>query len=341
MMTYLTAAWAVSHYPPLERVLRHVSGGPGALERPSSLPPAVVSLLRFRGTATVGARNRSGFAVVPFRQATASIRDTTIMSVLRLTQFTDPHLYGDETGSLRGVVTLSSLTAALAHAQLRDWPPEAVLVTGDIVQDDPAGYAHFRRLFGSLGMPVLCLPGNHDEPQAMRRELNGRPFVLGGSLDLGLWRIVLLDSCLAGSASGRLSERSLAELDEALGSARNRHCLVCLHHHPIDMESRWLDRVGLENAAEFLNIIDRHRSVRAIVWGHVHQNYDGLRKGVRLLATPSTCAQFLPRADDFAVDRRPPAYRTLELRADGSILTEVVWVEQCAAGSSRSACSAA
>jgi Icc protein len=73
----------------------------------------------------------------------------------------------------------------------------------------------------------------------------------------------------------------------------------------------------------------------------VHQNYDALRKGVRLLATPSTCAQFLPNSDDFALDPRPPAYRTLELRADGSLLTEVVWLDQHLGGSSRSACSAA
>jgi Icc protein len=261
-------------------------------------------------------------------------------SVLRLNHFTDPHLYGSETESLRGIATLPALTATLTHAQAHDWPPDAVLVTGDIVQDDPAGYAHFRRLFGALGMPVLCLPGNHDEPAAMHRELNRSPFVVGGFFDLGSWRIILLDSCIPGSASGRLSEPSLAALDEALACAP-RHCLVCLHHHPVAMDSRWLDRVGLENSAEFLQTIDRHRNVRAIVWGHVHQSYDGLRKGVRLLATPSTCAQFLPHAADFAVDRLPPAYRTLELRADGTLLTEVVWVEKSAAGCSRSVYSAA
>jgi Icc protein len=263
------------------------------------------------------------------------------MSAVRLTHFTDPHLYGDEKESLRGVATLPALTAALAQARARDWPPDALLVTGDLVQDDPAGYPHFRRLFGALGLPVLCLPGNHDEPQAMQRELSGEPFVLGGFVDLGRWRIVLLDSCLPGSASGALSAPELAALEEALAGAGTRHCMVCLHHHPVPMASRWLDRVGLTNAAEFLQVIDAHRNVRAIVWGHVHQSYDALRKGVRLLATPSTCAQFLPNVDDFAVDRRPPAYRTLELRADGSLLTEVVWVEQHSGGSSRSVCSAA
>lgn len=263
------------------------------------------------------------------------------MSVVRLTHFTDPHLYGSETESLRGVATLPALVAALARAQAHDWPPDALLVTGDIVQDDPAGYPHFRRLFGALGLPVLCIPGNHDEPQAMRRELSQAPFVVGGHVDLGRWRIVLLDSCLPGSASGRLSREALSGLESALGSAGKRHCMVCLHHHPVPMASRWLDRVGLDNASEFLAAIDRHPNVRAVVWGHVHQNYDALRKGVLLLATPSTCAQFLPNSDDFAVDPRPPAYRTLELRPDGSLLTEVVWLDQHVGGSLRSACSAA
>lgn len=264
------------------------------------------------------------------------------MSVLRLIQFTDPHLYGSEAETLRGIATLPSLKAALGDAQSSSaWPPDAVLLTGDLVQDDPTGYAHIRRMFGSLGMPVLCIPGNHDDPAAMRRELRSDPFTVNGYRDFSGWRIVLLDSYLAGSASGELSERTLADLDEALRTADGRHCLVTLHHHPVAMSSRWLDRVGLENAQEFWTVIDRYSSVRAVVWGHVHQSYDGLRKNVRLLATPSTCAQFVPYADEFAIDRSPPAYRTLELNSDGSLLTEVVWVEKRAAGSSRSVYSAA
>jgi 3',5'-cyclic-AMP phosphodiesterase len=263
------------------------------------------------------------------------------MSVIRLTHLTDPHLYGGESELLRGIATLPSLEATLAHARQRDWPPDALLITGDLVQDDPAGYVHFRRLFGNLRLPVLCLPGNHDEPEAMRRELDCAPFVVGGVVDLGLWRIVLLDSTIPRSAAGRLGPERLAALQSALAGAPQRHALVCLHHHPVPMASRWLDRVGLQNAEEFLDVIDRHPNVRGIVWGHVHQSYDALRKGVRLLATPSTCAQFLPRSEQFAVDRRPPAYRALELKADGSILTDLVWVQSGTGGSSKSAWAAA
>lgn len=263
------------------------------------------------------------------------------MKSTRLIQLTDPHLYGGAHEALRGVQTLPALERVLAHAQAHGPAPDAWLVTGDLVQDDAGGYAHFRRLFAPLGRPVLCLPGNHDEPQAMRRALAGEPFRILGTFDLGAWRIVLLDSTIVGEAGGRLAAAELQALEEALAGAPQRHALVCLHHHPVSMSSRWLDRVGLENAAELFAVIERHGNVRAIVWGHVHQAFDGLRRGVRLLATPSTCAQFLPGADDFAIDSRPPAYRTLELRADGSLATDIVWVDSCASGCSHSASSSA
>src|SRR5215831_18185512 len=47
------------------------------------------------------------------------------MNVVRIVQFTDPHLYGDEAGKLRGVATYPALVAAIAHARARDWPPNA------------------------------------------------------------------------------------------------------------------------------------------------------------------------------------------------------------------------
>jgi len=262
------------------------------------------------------------------------------MSGVRLIQFTDPHLYGEEQGMLRGVATYRSLIDTVERAQARDWPVDAILLTGDVVQEDPGGYAMCRRALGHLGTPVYCLPGNHDVPEAMRRELTA-PFKVGGTADLGAWRVIMLDSTIPGCASGRLSGQALAELNAALGSAPQRHALVCLHHHPVAMSSRWLDRVGLANSDEFFRVLDAHRNVRAVLWGHVHQSFDGLRRHVRLLATPSTCTQFLPRAEDFEIDTRPPAYRTLELRPDGSLQTEVVWVEPSASGLRPSACSAA
>ena len=51
-----------------------------------------------------------------------------------------------------------------------------MLLTGDLVQDDPEGYRWIRQLFGASPVPVLCLPGNHDLPDHMRSALGSAPF---------------------------------------------------------------------------------------------------------------------------------------------------------------------
>jgi 3',5'-cyclic-AMP phosphodiesterase len=48
-----------------------------------------------------------------------------------------------------------------------------------------------------------------------------------------------------------------------------------------------------------------------------------VRRSVRLLSTPSTCAQFQPRSNDFVIDNLPPAYRLLTLHSNGAIDTGV------------------
>jgi 3',5'-cyclic-AMP phosphodiesterase len=245
---------------------------------------------------------------------------------LRLLQFTDPHLFGSADGALRGVVTRRSLESVLRHARAHHGNAEAILLTGDLVNDEPEGYAALREVLGDLGKPVWCLPGNHDDPAIMRRALAAPPFSVGGHHDLGAWRVVMLDSCAPGQSYGLLGRTELARLDAALASAGERQVLIGLHHHPLPMGSRWIDSVALKNPEDFFTITDRYACVRAIVWGHVHQSHDSRRKGVRLLATPSTCAQFLPHSEHFAIDPSPPAYRRLTLRADGTLDTEVVRV---------------
>ncbi|HZF17279.1 MAG TPA: 3',5'-cyclic-AMP phosphodiesterase [Steroidobacteraceae bacterium] len=244
---------------------------------------------------------------------------------MRLLQFTDPHLYADRKGRLRGVETYSALLQVIEHARRHHWPCDGVLATGDLVQDDPGGYDTFREVFGSLGVPIYCIPGNHDELPAMRGALTSAPYQLGGTLRRDGWQVVMLDSCIDGAAAGHLSAASLATLEQSLTEGRDLHSLVCLHHQPVPMGSRWLDDVGLRNAGEFLDVLDRHRNVRGVLWGHVHQAYDGDRGGVHYMSTPSTCAQFLPGSEHFELDRRPPGYRWLELGADGTIGTRVVW----------------
>jgi Icc protein len=249
------------------------------------------------------------------------------MQTVQLLQVTDPHLFGDPATELYGVNTAESLRLTLTAA-LADGPaPDAVLVTGDIGDDmSAAAYAHFKHALAGCGAPVFCLPGNHDDPALMAQLLNRDGFQYCGSARLGAWGCVFLDTHLRGRPHGRLAATELERLDTQLHALHEVPVLVCLHHPPVPVGSTWLDGVGLLNGAEFLDVIDRHSNVRCVLAGHVHQAFDAQRGKVRMLASPSTCAQFAPRTERCVMDDRPPGYRWLSLHGDGSVSTRVGWL---------------
>jgi Icc protein len=249
---------------------------------------------------------------------------------LRLLHLTDLHLFADEAGEIYGVRTAETFAATLQHA-LMTAPGEidAVLVTGDIAEDgESATYERFRGQMASLDLPVLCLPGNHEDRGAMTRILAEPPLQLCGTRRFPGWRIILLDTHLIGSDEGFLSADELLRLEQELVAAIDEHVLVCLHHQPLPVGSPWLDAYGVVNADAFLSRIDAQGNVRAVLFGHVHQASEQLYKGIRVMSTPSTCAQFTPHTERCVMDLAPPGFRWLELLPDGRIETEVVWLEK-------------
>lgn len=248
---------------------------------------------------------------------------------LKLLQISDTHLHASTDSRMRGVNTFETFRAVIAAA-LADprWPADAVLVSGDVVQDESrAGYERFREEMAQLEVPIFALPGNHDDPKLMDEILSAAPFQFCGSARLGKWSLVLLNSFLTGEDAGGLGARRLEALEHALREHLSQHVLVCLHHQPVNMGSTWLDGVGLRDAADFLRIIDNAENVRGVLWGHVHQASDRWRGNIRFLSAPSTCSQFLPGSTFFAIDSMPPGMRWLELLDDGSIETSVQWVK--------------
>lgn len=75
----------------------------------------------------------------------------------------------------------------------------------------------------------------------------------------------------------------------------------------------------VDNGAALLTLTARHANLRGILWGHVHQAFDTRVGHARALATPSTCVQFLPGSEHFALDTLTPGYRWLDLHPDGRI----------------------
>ena len=249
------------------------------------------------------------------------------MPSVQLLQVTDPHLYADETREIYDTNTAHSLRAVLKDAAMARPRPHAVLATGDVAEDGtPEAYANFRRALATLEAPVYCLPGNHDAPATMATALSGQGFQYCGRAELGAWLLVLLDTHVPEDPAGLLADGELERLERELRAAPGRPTLVALHHPPVKLGSAWLDAYGLRNASRFLGLLSAHPQVRAVVTGHVHQAADHGFGTLRVLTSPSTCAQFKPGTRHCVMDDRPPGYRWITLHDDGGLATDVGWV---------------
>ncbi|MGD8170935.1 3',5'-cyclic-AMP phosphodiesterase [Vibrio sp. TRT 21S02] len=249
----------------------------------------------------------------------------TDKSSIKLLQITDTHLFAPDDGSLLSVNTQDSFHAVVDAIVESGSIFDVVLATGDISQDhSEESYQRFEKGIEPLEKPCLWLPGNHDYKPNMGAILPSTQIKQSEHVLLGEhWQVVLLDSQVSGVPHGRLSDQQLQLLDEKLEQYSERYTLVLLHHHPLLVGSAWLDQHSLKDADNFWQIIEKYNNVRAVLCGHIHQDMDKLHNNVRVMATPSTCVQFKPNSQNFALDRQSPGWREIELYEDGTIVTEV------------------
>ncbi|SDI02178.1 3',5'-cyclic-AMP phosphodiesterase [Pseudomonas panipatensis] len=240
-----------------------------------------------------------------------------------LVQLSDSHLFAEADGRLLGMDTADSLRQVVRLVLDEQPGVDLLLATGDLSQDGSAeSYQRFREITSAVPAPARWFPGNHDELQPMREVCVGTD-LLDPVIDIGAWRIILLDSTIPGAVPGQMPPEQLDFLEQALRSAADKHLLISFHHHPVAIGSQWMDRLGIRNPQDLFAVLERYPQVRCLLWGHVHQEFDRMHGDIRLLASPSTCVQFAPGSEDFCVDTPAPGYRWLRLLPDGSLETGV------------------
>jgi Icc protein len=247
---------------------------------------------------------------------------------IELIQLTDTHIFASPETTFDGVDTSASLQQVINSARSTNWPPDAVVVTGDLVHDpEPEAYERLAEILKTMGLPVFCIPGNHDDPGLMRIFLNQANISTPKTICFDNWIVLMLDSYLPGTHAGRLAESELQYLDEQLATHKGKSALIFLHHPPVSINSPWMDKMGLQNSEGLFSVLDRYRQVRAVIWGHIHQEFDNIRNNVRLFATPSTCVQFMPGVDHYTKDNQTAGYRYLKLYNSGELQTKVARLE--------------
>lgn len=248
----------------------------------------------------------------------------TGVNTKRLIQISDCHLGPLTSEALLGLNTDESLHDVLALIAKKESTVEYMICTGDIASagHDSCYHRFLDIVHQYVTAPLAWLPGNHDSVPIMAA-LNLPNPPESRKVEYGNWLIVLLDSVVPRKVHGNFEQSELDFLDQTLAANPHKHIMVMLHHQPVPVGSVWIDQYIVRNADAFFTVTDRYPQVKAIVWGHVHQDFRGKRKGVELVATPSTCVQFKPKCDDFTVDTQMPGYRWFDLNDDGTFTTGI------------------
>lgn len=221
-----------------------------------------------------------------------------------------------------GLNTLHSLKMVLNEIAQQEC--DLGVLSGDIAQDNSReSYQHLKKCLQGFDRPVYLLPGNHDDISLMSPLFQGGNISCRKQIVVGNWQIILLNSQVEGQVGGYLAKAEIEWLEQCLADHATPHAVVCFHHQPVNIGCKWLDRIGLDNSDTLFEILAQYPEVKALLWGHIHQEFDETRAGLRLISCPSTCIQFKPRVDVFELDTLPPGYRWLELYEDGTLNTGV------------------
>lgn len=250
---------------------------------------------------------------------------------VNILQLTDPHLYLDTSVSTAGINNHHSFMTCLQQALSENRRCDLILLTGDLVNEvKPEIYDRIYQTLGDTGIDFACIAGNHDVTDELGLDLpfEQRQFVphqpdkrllSRHSINLNNWQLLLIDSSVPGQIFGEIDNTTLDWLRQKVQASHNP-VIITMHHHVHPMDSAWIDAHMVKNTKPFWRFVEQHSNIKAIVSGHVHQSYAQEHGQVKVYTTPSTCYQFLPKQDDFAIDSQArPGYRWLALHQDGTL----------------------
>jgi len=220
----------------------------------------------------------------------------------------------DEPVELAGLICLGDLADTVIN------PDRMTAVAGT------EAYGNARDLMGRLGLPLLTLAGNHDDPSVMAEFFPNR---WESSCD-GVYVSHCFDTALIGidvrtgpEPTGNATVACLKAFDLAL--QRSSRALLFSHYPLFDLDNRRIDdELSTINRREIQAIISRHQSkIRAAFHGHLHLWISVLTGGIVSYGVPSSSFTFVlePQSEQKeVVGPSPCGYFLLGISDDGSVI---------------------
>jgi len=242
---------------------------------------------------------------------------------ITILQITDTHIHDLDVIDFYGMQPRASLEQVINHARTHIPDIDYVVVTGDLTHEGgEAAAEHLKYNLQQFKCPVYVTPGNHDDAHIIEHYLLDDQIVMPEQIQLDDWQLLFVDSHVDQQVHGQISEHSLIKLNQQL-KQNPKPALLFTHHPPSSINCRWLDKIGIKNGEQLLHQLINYPQLKAIIFGHIHQQFEQQWEHFLLLGSPSTCIQFKPCSDHFATDNLSPGYRVISLHSEGKLTSQV------------------
>ncbi len=252
-----------------------------------------------------------------------------------IAQITDMHVKPEGEMLSGALDSHGALAAAIARINGLDTLPDLLLATWDQTADGtPGEYRALRDLLSGLAMPYLLLAGNHDIRENLRDAFADQPWEDGKFLLYAVddWpvRVIALDTVIPGEHGGRLCPGRCRWLHDKLAEASDKPTIVMLHHPPFATGIGHMDRMGLEDASGFADVVAANKQVIRILCGHVHRPIQTMFAGVPTSVAPATSFQVQLKLDDSESIQwtgEPPAFQLHAWTQAGGLVSHTAYVK--------------
>ena len=236
----------------------------------------------------------------------------------KIIQITDPHLSRPRQ-ELWGLNPFERLEAALKDIAAFHSDAEACIISGDLTDSaSPEALKWLKDSLTRFPIPTHLMIGNHDIRsvffdvfQAYPKDENG---FLQYSFEVAEDRFLCLDTKKDEPVSaGQYCEKRMSWLDNEL-SKTNKDVYIFMHHPPFEVGVPYMDRIKLDEAEAFGDLISSYENVRHIFFGHVHRPVFLTWQGITCSACPGINHQvpLVGGAVSTNYSIEPPMYAVIE-----------------------------
>lgn len=249
---------------------------------------------------------------------------------LKFIHITDLHLSSDESELIHNIPIYKVLDSILSYISERVNEFDFILITGDISDTGNLNsYITARTKFEEINLPIYWLPGNHDNLDHISH-FNNTQNILGEKCFAKNGYIFLLLNSVAIDESGNnrnrglISDSELIFLRQCLESNIDREIIIALHHPPVK-SGTWKDDRMLLNTQEFFTELKNYKNIRAILYGHQHQEFQVNINNILYYSPPAASFQF-SKDVKWAFDTKGPGFGIVSISENGEISTENIFL---------------